>query len=44
VFDEPAKERFLPAIGELAAAAGVDRERALRDCLPMQYVLRAVPA
>jgi trans-aconitate methyltransferase len=44
VFDEPAKERFLPAIGELASAAGVDRERALRDCLPMQYVLRAVPA
>jgi len=44
VFEEPAKERFLPAIGELAAAAGVDRERALRDCQPLQYVLRAVPA
>jgi SAM-dependent methyltransferase len=43
VFEEPAKERFLPGIASLATAAGVDRERALRDCLPLQYVLRAVP-
>lgn len=44
IFDEPAKERFLPAIASLAAAAGLDREQALRDCLPLQYVVRAVPA
>jgi len=44
VFKEPAKDRFLPAIGDLASAAGADRERALRDCLPLQYVLRALPA
>ena len=44
VFEEPARERFLPAIAALAEAAGVDRDKAVRDCQPLQYVLRAVPA
>jgi len=44
VFEEPARARFLPAIAALAEAAGVDRDKALRDCQPLQYVLRAVPA
>ncbi|MDX1377025.1 MAG: class I SAM-dependent methyltransferase [Burkholderiales bacterium] len=44
VFEEPARERFLPAIAALAEAAGADRDKAVRDCQPLQYVLRAVPA
>jgi trans-aconitate methyltransferase len=44
VFEEPARARFLPAIAALAEAAGVDRDKAVRDCQPLQYVLRAVPA
>jgi SAM-dependent methyltransferase len=43
IFDEPMKSRFLPSIASLAAAAGSDQETALRDSLPLQYVLRAVP-
>src|SRR6266498_2603410 len=43
IFDEPMKDRFLPGIISLATAAGGDREVALRDSLPLPYVLRAVP-
>ncbi len=43
IFDEPMKDQFLPGIISLATAAGGDRDVALRDSLPLQYVLRAVP-
>jgi len=43
IFDEPKKDRFLTGIASLATAAGVDQDLALRDCLPLQYVLRAAP-
>ena len=44
VFDEPAREKFLPLIGELAKASGGDPDVAINDSLPLQYVVRAVPA
>ncbi|QPF73772.1 class I SAM-dependent methyltransferase [Roseateles sp. DAIF2] len=44
VFDEPAREQVLPAIRAMAIALGRDPEGAVRDALPMQYVVRAVPA
>lgn len=43
IFDEPARERFLPLIGELAKAAGVAPETAMSDAMPLQYVIRATP-
>jgi len=44
IFAEPARESFLPLIAGMARAAGGDAQQALRDALPLQYVLRAVPA
>ncbi|WP_286919641.1 class I SAM-dependent methyltransferase [Pseudomonas sp. UBA6753] len=42
VFDEPQRERYLPVIHAMAAAAGTDPEVAVQDALPLQYVFRAV--
>lgn len=42
VFDEPQREIFLPAIGEMARLAGVDPQIAIQDSLPAQYIVRAV--
>jgi hypothetical protein len=36
--DEPARERWLPAIRALAAAGGNDPELAVQDALPWQFV------
>ena len=44
IFDEPQRERFLPALRAMATAMGADPEAAVRDALPLQYVVRAVPA
>ena len=44
IFDEPARETFLPSIHHIAQTAGVDPEKVLRDSLPLQYVLCANPA
>jgi SAM-dependent methyltransferase len=41
LFDEPARENFLPAIRAMAAAAGLDPELAVADALPLQYVFSA---
>lgn len=43
IFHEPASERFLPLIAELARKAGADAETAVMDARPLQYVVRAVP-
>ncbi len=43
IFDEPARERFLPAIRAMASSAGYDPEMAVSDALPLQYVIRAIP-
>jgi len=44
IFDEPGRERVLPAIRALAEAQGADPELAAQDALALQYVVRAVPA
>lgn len=44
IFNEPARDRFLPLIGEMAKTQGVDPGMAINDALPLQFVLQAVPA
>lgn len=43
IFDEPQREKFLPLLGQLAILAGCDPKAVLTDCLPLQYVVKAVP-
>jgi SAM-dependent methyltransferase len=43
VFDEPNRDRFLPLIGAMAEAVGANRETAINDAIPFQYVIKAVP-
>lgn len=43
IFDEPQRDRFLPAIEQLARQAGADPKIAVEDALALQYVVRAVP-
>ena len=42
IFDEPQREQFMPAIKQLAIAAGADPEMAVTDSMPLQYVIRAI--
>ena len=42
--DEPARERYLPAIRLMAEASGIDPASAVEDALPAQYIIVAVPA
>jgi len=44
VFNEPARERFLPAISLMAGYSGTDPDEAVRDALALQYVVKASPA
>lgn len=44
IFDEPAREKFLPAIRVMAAAVGIDPQLAVNDAIPFQWVVKAVPA
>lgn len=44
IFNEPARDRALPAIRMMAEALGIDPQQAVNDALPLQYVVRAVPA
>jgi trans-aconitate methyltransferase len=41
VFDEPGRDRALPAIRSLAQACGADPDEAERDAMPIQYLVRA---
>lgn len=43
IFNEPFREKFLPLIGNLAECAGFDRNTAIQDSLPLQYVVKATP-
>lgn len=43
IFDEPHRDKILPAIRFMAELAGINPEIAVADALPMQYVIRAVP-
>ncbi|MBB4844068.1 SAM-dependent methyltransferase [Paucibacter oligotrophus] len=44
IFNEPGRDKVLPAIRAMAMAQGRDPDGAERDALPLQYVVRAVPA
>lgn len=44
IFKEPHREKFLPAIRLMAESIGVNPEIAVNDALPLQYVIRAIPA
>lgn len=44
IFNEPGREPVLQAIRHMAIAMGRDPEGAVRDALPLQYVVRAVRA
>jgi 2-polyprenyl-3-methyl-5-hydroxy-6-metoxy-1,4-benzoquinol methylase len=44
IFNEPGRELALPAIRLMAESLGVSPEQAVQDALPLQYVVRAVPA
>jgi hypothetical protein len=43
VFDEPQRDRVLPHLRVLAQAIGANPDEAVRDAIPLQYVLRIVP-
>ncbi len=43
IFNEPAREKFLPLIGNLAQAVGFNSDTAITDALPLQYVVKAIP-
>lgn len=43
VFDEPGRDRVLPALRALADAQGGDPDLAVQDAMALQYVVRAVP-
>ncbi len=44
IFDEPMKDKVIPAIRLMANSLGSDPEVAAQDALALQYVVRAVPA
>jgi hypothetical protein len=44
LFNERDREKVLPAIRMMASLIGADPERAVRDALPLQYVVRAIPS
>lgn len=44
IFDEPGREKFLPSISAMALAAGMDPQQAVNDSLPLQWIIKAVPA
>jgi SAM-dependent methyltransferase len=44
VFNEPARDKYLPLIAEMARTAGANVEKATSDAMALQYVLRAVPS
>ena len=44
IFHEPGRDAVLPLIGQLARACGADPNSAINDAVPLQFVVRAVPA
>jgi predicted O-linked N-acetylglucosamine transferase (SPINDLY family)/SAM-dependent methyltransferase len=42
IIDEPAREKYLPAIRMMAGASGIDPVVAVEDALPWQYIVTAV--
>ena len=42
IFPEPAREKYLPLIAEMAKISNTDPNLAVNDALPLQYVIKAV--
>ena len=42
IFPEPAREKYLPLIAEMAKISNADPTLAVNDALPLQYVVKAV--
>lgn len=43
IFEEPDREAYIPIIAQMAKISGMDPQIAVNDCLPWQYLIRAVP-
>jgi len=43
IFEEPNRENFLPLIREIAIACKSDPDLVIKDAIPLQYVIRAMP-
>jgi len=43
IFNEPSRDKYLPAIVNMALLAGADPDLAVKDALAMQYVVKATP-
>lgn len=43
IFHEPQRDAYLPIIGEMAKLSGSNPEVAIADCIPFQYVIKAIP-
>jgi hypothetical protein len=44
IFDEPEREKVLPSIRAMALATGVQPQQAVDDAIPLQWVVKAIPA
>lgn len=44
IIDNPEREKFLPSIRAMALATGVDPQQAVTDAIPLQWIIKAVPA
>jgi len=43
IFNEPQRDKYLPLLAQLAELTGCDPKVAIVDCLPLQYVIKAMP-
>lgn len=43
IFNEPMRDEYLPLIGAIAEKAGCNRQMAIDDAKPLQYLVRAIP-
>lgn len=43
IFNEPNRDKFLPLIGEIAKACEIDPDLVIKDSVPLQHVIRAIP-
>lgn len=44
IFDEPERERYLAGVRAFAQATGTNVDHAVSDAIPLQWVIRAMPA
>lgn len=42
IVEDNLSEHFVPLIGQMASAAGIDPDQAMSDAMPMEYIVRAI--